>query len=81
MVRFRKRGDTWTAEIRRKGFAPIARTFDTKAQAEKWAADVESKMLQGRYVDTREAEATTLAEALDRYAREITPSKKGARAE
>jgi len=36
-------------------------------------------MLAGRYVDTREAEATTLGQALERYAREVTPSKKGAK--
>ena len=60
MARFRKRCDSWTVEIRRKGFKPIARTFDTKAQGEKRAAEVESKMLAGRYVVTREAESLTL---------------------
>jgi integrase len=78
MARFRKRSGSWTAEIRRKGYAPIARTFDTKAEAERWASTVEGKMLSGRYVDTREAEATTLREALARYGREVTPGKKGA---
>jgi len=81
MARFRKRGDSWTVEIRRNGYKPIARTFDTKAQGEKWAAEVESKMLAGRYVDTREAESLTLAEALERYGREVTPGKKGAKVE
>jgi integrase len=81
MARFRKRGETWTIEVRRKGFKPIARTFDKKADGEKWAADVEAKMLAGRYVDTREAESLTLAEALERYGREVTPSKKGAKIE
>ena len=81
MARYRKRGDSWTVEIRRKGYKPIARTFDTKAQGEKWAAEVEAKMLAGRYVDTREAESLTLAEALARYGREVTPSKKGAKVE
>lgn len=81
MARLRKRGETWTAEVRRKGFKPIARTFDRKADAEKWVAEVEAKMLAGRYVDTREAETTTLHEALVRYAREVTPTKKGAQRE
>ncbi len=35
----------------------------------------------GSYHDQAEAGATTLSEALDRYAREITPAKKGARQE
>ena len=81
MAYFRKRSGSWVVEVRRKGFAPISRTFDTKPQGEKWAAEVEAKMLAGRYVDTREAESLTLADALERYGREVTPCKKGAKVE
>lgn len=35
----------------------------------------------GNYVDTTEAERTTLGEALGRYEREVTPRKKGAEQE
>ncbi len=38
-------------------------------------------MLRGRYIDTREAEATMLREALQRYLSEVTPTKKGAKQE
>ncbi|TCT86669.1 site-specific recombinase XerD [Pseudomonas sp. LP_4_YM] len=38
-------------------------------------------MSRARFVDMREAERTTLAEALDRYVREISASKKGAKQE
>ena len=38
-------------------------------------------MSRKRFVDTREAESTTLAEALERYEREVSKQKKGARQE
>lgn len=38
-------------------------------------------MSRKRFVDTREAESTTVAEALARYSREVSPQKKGARQE
>jgi len=38
-------------------------------------------MSRKRFVDTREAEATTVAKALERYEREISKNKKGARQE
>ena len=68
----------WLAQIRRKGHDTICRTFDTKAEAERWAIGVESKMGDGRYEDTREALTTTLSECLSRYESEVTVSKKGA---
>lgn len=38
-------------------------------------------MSRARFVDMREAERTTLAEALDRYSREVSSTKKGAKQE
>ena len=78
MATFVKRGDSWQAKVRRKGYEPISRTFDTKAKAERWARDVEAEMDRGIYVDRTEAERTSLKEALERYEREVTPKKKGA---
>ena len=66
------------AQIRRKGHKSIARTFNNKAEAERWALAIESKMGVGVYVDNRESLSTTLHECLDRYASEIIPHKKGA---
>ena len=57
------------------------KTFETKAEAKRWARLVESEMDHGVYVSREEAENTSLAEALTRYANEITPRKKGARQE
>lgn len=81
MATFVKRGDSWQAKVRRKGYEPISRSFDSKAKAERWARDVEAEMDRGVYVDRSEAERTSLKEALERYEREVTPKKKGARQE
>ena len=77
MATFRKRSGAWQALIKRKGFGQIARTFDTKADAEVWARQLEAEMDLGVFVSRKEAENTTLSEALDRYEREITVKKKG----
>ncbi len=68
----------WQAKIRRKGYSAESRSFATKRDAEAWARSLEGEMDKGIFVSRREAEATTLREALDRYEREITPKKKGA---
>ena len=79
MATIRKRGELqWQAEIRRKGWPAQRRTFSYRADAERWARDVEREMDHGVFVSRAEAEATTLHEALERYAREETPRKKGA---
>lgn len=77
MAYYEKRGDAWRAQIRRKGYPTLSATFDTKAEAQRWAAEIEGDMSRSRFVDTREAESTTLTEALTRYVNEVSESKKG----
>ena len=77
MAYFRKRSGAWEASITKKGFERTSRTFDTKAEAEAWAAVVESEMARGIFVSRQESEKTTLSEALDRYEKEVSSSKKG----
>jgi len=71
----------WQSKIRRRGYPPVNRTFSTKAKAERWSRMIESEMDQGAYVSRVEAESTTLIEALNRYLKEVTPHKKGAKQE
>lgn len=79
MATFTKRGDLqWQAKVRRKGYPQESKTFDTKADAEKWARSIEREMDRGRFVSSAEAESTTFTEALDRYEREIASNKRGA---
>ena len=81
MATFRKRpgpgGRTvWQAQIIRRGHERQYKTFDTKAEAEAWARQIEGEMDRGVFVSRAEAETTSLADALDRYAREVVPRKR-----
>ncbi|MHB1936873.1 MAG: tyrosine-type recombinase/integrase [Acidobacteriaceae bacterium] len=86
MATFRKRigpqGRTvWQAQILRKGHTPQYATFPTKAQAQRWAREVETEMANRVFVSEGEARSTTLLQALDRYLLEVTPRKKSAAGE
>ncbi len=82
MATIEKRGPyQFRAKLRKKGHKPISRTFTYLKDAREWARLKESEMERGLYFDATEAENTTLFEALDRYSQEITPHKKGAKAE
>ncbi len=78
MATFEKRGNFWRAKIRRAGLPAQTRTFDNKTLAQRWARGVEAEMDRGIAIDRRIAERTTLAEVLERYRREVTPTKRGA---
>ena len=68
----------WQAKIRRKGIPRQSKSFEKYGDAEKWARDIENQIDRGIFVHREEAENTSLAEALERYLREVTPAKKGA---
>lgn len=79
MATFRRRGRySWQVQVRRRGWPPQSNTFETKAEAEAWAAMIESEMSRGVWLDRSEAENTTLGALLDRYEAEIVPALKGA---
>jgi integrase len=61
----------WRAQVRRKGFQTETKTFDTKAQANAWAARIEADMLAMRHQDRRILANKTLADLIDRYTEEI----------
>jgi integrase len=76
-------------KIRRKGFPSVSKTFDVhgsrqaeinsaKREAEAWARQIESEMDRGVFVSRVESEQTTLKECLERYLREVSPTKKSA---
>jgi integrase len=74
MVSIRKRGPyQWEARIRKKGRPLTCKTFESRAEAEKWSKEIESEMDRGVYVSRSEAEGTTLHEALERYIAEYLP--------
>lgn len=75
MASFRKRGLTWTAEVRRKGVS-ISATFSTKAEAQAWAAKTEVEIIAGKRGDVPNK---TFGQLLEKYRDEVSPSKKGER--
>lgn len=71
MAQISRRGTgQWRARVRRKGYPDLSKTFDIRADAEKWARMVERDMDRGSYVPSPESERVTLAEALERFTRE-----------
>lgn len=82
MATIRKRGDLqWEARVRHKGHPTQSKTFCTKAEAEAWAAVIESEMARGVFISRTEAERVTLADCLKRYLAEVTPTKRSAYSE
>lgn len=67
MATFQKRSGNWRAIITKRGYPRQTKTFNTKSEAENWATTIESEMVRGLFVPVKEAENTTLEEALDRY--------------
>jgi integrase len=77
MASFREHGNGWQGRIRRRGYPDIVKTFQTKADAEKWARSVESEIDKGQFVSINEAQRTTLGDVIARYLVEVTPTMKG----
>ncbi|KFI22342.1 site-specific integrase [Nitrosococcus oceani] len=77
MATIRKRGDRWQVQIRAKGHKPVNKSFKEKKNALAWIKKTESDIERGIFLDISEAENTTFAEILDRYAREVLPDKRG----
>jgi integrase len=78
MATIEKRGQFWRVKVRRAGLPAQTRTFDSKTLAQQWARGVESEIDKGIVVDRRVAQRLSLAEILERYRHEVTPSKRGA---
>lgn len=75
MASITKRGDKWRASVKKNG-QRVSKTFATKAEASLWAASAEvelSNAQAGKIPDK------TFADLLDRYEREVSPTKRGHR--
>jgi len=82
MATIRRLRGRWQAQVRRKGLAPRAKSFDAKSDAEKWARNLEAELDRcGSLPDTRLAERMTVRDLLARYLVEITPTKRSASTE
>jgi len=83
MATLRKRGTKWQAQVRRKGYPPLSRSFDAKTDAQKWARQMETGLELGTLAlptneePTESKEIPTLEALVCRYLGEATPKKKG----
>ena len=70
---------SFRVKVRIKGFPGQSATFERKTDAAKWAQSTESAIRENRHFKTSEAKRHTLAELIDRYCRDVLPSKKSAK--
>ena len=75
MATFAKRGKKWFVQVRRQGVSR-SKSFRLKAEAQAWADDLEHKIETGGRLDPANE---TLAAVMERYARDVSPTKRGAR--
>jgi integrase len=78
MASISQRGTTWRAMVRRRG-QTLTRTCDTREEAETWAAAEEARILRGETAEQvrRTPTSVTVAALMDRYAKEVSPTKGG----
>ena len=76
MSNVRKRGNSWTAQVRIAGWRSFTKTFKKKTDAIAWSVHLENK-LRNASVPTIVADSkVTLSDLVIRYAEEIAPSHK-----
>ena len=80
MGSIRKRNGKYQAQVRRAGVPPISKTFTQKKDALVWVRGLEARIDVGD-TSIKAPRITTLGELLQRYADEVTPTKKGAKPE
>ena len=82
MATIRQRGPyQWQAKVRRAGYPQQSKTFETKREAEAWAAVIESEMVRSVFVDRSQSEKTSFEEVIQSYITDVAPSHKGAQSE
>lgn len=67
---------TWQAQVRKKGWPTQCKNFRIKKDAESWARTTEDEIARGIYVPRSESENMSIAEAMDKYLKEVSPTKK-----
>jgi integrase len=64
------------AQVRIKGFPPQNAAFTRKTDMDRWIQQTESAIREGRHFKTVEAKKHTVGEMIDRYIRDVLPTKK-----
>ena len=66
---------SYRVRVRLKGYPIQTATFKRLTDAKRWAQQTEAAIREGRHFKTREAKKHTLADLIDRYARDVLPTK------
>jgi integrase len=77
MPTFRKRKTRWSAQVRRKGYSSISKTFALKRDAEVWAYEIERKIERGEWSHSSSCDFNTFGDLLNLYLSQVVPHKKG----
>ena len=77
MATIRKRLGKWEVRVRRYSNKTISNTFIEKANAHKWAREVEGKIEKGLYEDLSHANSISLRELLEQYRDDVSSTKRG----
>jgi hypothetical protein len=79
MATFRKLpSGSWNVQVRLTGRPKVSNTFKTKVEAIRWAREQEAPETPSPH---RPADTPRLSAILERYGKEVSPTKKGYRAE
>jgi len=76
MASIEKRGRGWRVRVRVKGHPVETRTLRTRAEAVRWAVERESELRRGQ---TTLRVPKSLLDALERFAAEVSPKRRGTR--
>lgn len=78
MASLRYRNGKWQVQVRRYGHTPQAKSFQSKADAQRWARHIEAELDRTLIPnDSRLLNTITVAEVLTRYRDTVTKSKRG----
>ncbi len=66
---------SFRVRVRLKGYPVQTATFARLTDARRWAQDTESAIREGRHFKTAEAKKHTLADLVDRYIKDVLPTK------
>jgi integrase len=80
MANLRNRDGKWQAQVRRAGHKPRTMSFLSKADAQRWARQMEAELDRAAIPnDTRRLDTCSIADVMNRY--KVTPKKRGAASE
>lgn len=74
-------GYQFQAQVRRTGFPPQSKTFETRRDAEKWVRSIEREMDTGAFIPRDTAARTTIKDLAKSYREELLPKQRGHRQE